>query len=194
MDGPPKGPGIERVSAILHGVWVLLFASLFTNLVELIPKAALAGLLIVIGIQLIQLAHIQLALRTGNFWIYAVTIVSVVFLNLLEGVAIGLAVAILFLLVRVVRAPIEAQPVGGEAKRWQVDIDGTLSFLLLPRLTHVFSTVPRGSDVTVNLNADYIDHSISEAISDWQTSHEATGGTVTIGEGPCEISAPVRPL
>jgi len=120
-------------------------------------------------------------LRTGNFWIYAVTIVSVVFLNLLEGVAIGLAVAILFLLVRVVRAPIEAQPVGGEAKRWRVDIDGTLSFLLLPRLTHVFSTVPRGSDVTVNLNADYIDHSISEAISDWQTSHEATGGTVTIG-------------
>jgi len=82
----------------------------------------------VIGIQLIQLAPIQLALRTGNFWIYAVTIVSVVFLNLLEGVAIGLAVAILFLLVRVVRAPIEAQPVGGEAKRWQVDIDGTLSF------------------------------------------------------------------
>jgi carbonic anhydrase len=174
--------GRTRMSAILHGVWVLLFASLFTNLVELIPKAALAGLLIVIGIQLIQLAHIQLALRTGNFWIYAVTIVSVVFLNLLEGVAIGLAVAILFLLVRVVRAPIEAQPVGGEAKRWRVDIDGTLSFLLLPRLTHVFSTVPRGSDVTVNLNADYIDHSISEAISDWQTSHEATGGTVTINE------------
>ncbi len=33
----------------LHGVWILLFASLCTNLVELIPKAALAGLLIVIG-------------------------------------------------------------------------------------------------------------------------------------------------
>ena len=101
-----------RMSAILHGVWVLLFASLFTNLVELIPKAALAGLLIVIGVQLVKLAHIQLAWRTGNSVIYIITIVCVVFLNLLEGVAIGLAVAIFFLLVRVVRAPIEARPVG----------------------------------------------------------------------------------
>lgn len=171
-----------RMSAILHGVWVLLFASLFTNLVELIPKAALAGLLIVIGVQLIKLAHIQLAWRTGNFAIYAITIVCVVFLNLLEGVAIGLAVAIFFLLVRVVRAPIEAKPVGGEAKQWQVDIDGTLSFLLLPRLTNVLSMLPQGSDVTLNLNADYIDHSVSEAISDWKAGHEATGGTVTINE------------
>ncbi|MCV7077840.1 SulP family inorganic anion transporter [Mycobacterium szulgai] len=171
-----------RMSAILHGVWVLLFASLFTNLVELIPKAALAGLLIVVGVQLIKLAHIKLAWRTGNFVIYAVTIVCVVFLNLLEGVAIGLAIAIAFLLIRVVRAPIEARPVGEEAKQWRVDIDGTLSFLLLPRLTNVLSTLPKGSDVTVNLNADYIDHSVSEAISDWKTSHEATGATVTINE------------
>ncbi|KAA1250336.1 carbonic anhydrase [Mycobacterium simiae] len=174
--------GRTRMSAILHGVWILLFASLFTNLVELIPKAALAGLLIVVGVQLVKLAHIQVAWHTGNFVIYMVTIVCVVFLNLLEGVAIGLVLAIIFLLVRVVRAPIEAKPVGDEAKHWRVDIDGTLSFLLLPRLTHVLSTLPRGSDVTVNLNADYIDHSVSEAIDDWKTAHELTGGTVTIIE------------
>lgn len=171
-----------RMSAILHGVWVLLFASLFTNLVELIPKAALAGLLIVVGVQLIKLAHIKLAWRTGNFVVYAITIVCVVFLNLLEGVAIGLAVAIGFLLIRVVRAPIVAMPVGEEATQWRVDIDGTLSFLLLPRLTKVLSTLPQGSEVTVTLNADYIDHSVSEAISDWNASHEATGGSVTIVE------------
>ncbi|QNI05920.1 carbonic anhydrase [Mycobacterium kubicae] len=184
-----------RMSAILHGVWVLLFASLFTNLVEMIPKAALAGLLIVVGVQLIKLAHIRLAWRTGNFVIYVITIVCVVFLNLLEGVAIGLAIAILFLLIRVVRAPIEARPVGGEAKQWRVDIDGTLSFLLLPRLTNVLSTLPQGSDVTLNINADYIDHSVSEAISDWKTGHEATGGTVTIVEtSPANlVSAHSRP-
>src|ERR1700755_2629955 len=61
----------SRMSAVLHGVWVLLFASLFTRLVELIPKAALAGLLIVIGVQLVKLAHIKLAWITGDFAIYA---------------------------------------------------------------------------------------------------------------------------
>lgn len=179
-----------RTSAVLHGLWILLFASLLTDLVELIPKAALAGLLIVIGIQLIKLAHVKVAVRTGNFVIYAITIVCVVFLNLLEGVAIGLAIAILFLLVRVVRAPIEARPIGGESKRWHVDIDGTLSFLLLPRLTNVLSTLPPGSEVTLNLDADYIDHSVSEAISDWKAAHEATGGTVHIIEtSPANLSS-----
>jgi carbonic anhydrase len=179
-----------RMSAILHGVWVLLFASLFTNLVELIPKAALAGLLIVIGAQLVKLAHVQLALQTGNSVIYIITILCVVFLNLLEGVVIGLAVAIFFLLVRVVRAPIEAKPVGDTTKQWQVDIDGTLSFLLLPRLTGVLGKLPKGSDVTLTLNADYIDHSISEAISDWKESHEASGGSVTINEtSPANMSS-----
>ncbi len=175
----------SRTSAVLHGVWILLFASLLTNLVELIPKAALAGLLIVIGVQLIKLAHIKVAWRTGNFAVYAITIVCVVFLNLLEGVAIGLALAIAILLVRLVRAPIEARPVatvGGESTHWHVDIDGTLSFLLLPRLTNVLSTLPPGSDVTLNMNADYLDHSVSEAISDWRTAHEATGGQVRIIE------------
>jgi carbonic anhydrase len=173
----------SRMSAILHGVWVLLFASLFTELVELIPKSALAGLLIVIGIQLVKLAHIKLAWRTGNFAVYAITILSVVFLNLLEGVAIGLGVAILILLTRLVRAPIEAKPYGGdESKHWRVDIDGTLSFLLLPRLTKVLSEMPPGSDVRLTLNADYIDEAISEAISDWRNAHEATGGVVAIVE------------
>ncbi|KLO33630.1 SulP family inorganic anion transporter [Mycobacterium haemophilum] len=172
-----------RMSAVLHGVWVLLFASLFTGLVELIPKAALAGLLIVIGAQLIKLAHVKVAWRTGNFAVYAVTIVCVVFLNLLEGVAIGLAVAIAILLTRVIRAPVEARPYGGhESKDWRVDIDGSLSFLLLPRLTKVLSTLPDGSHVTLNLNADYIDDAVSDAISDWRRAHEATGGAVVIVE------------
>ncbi len=173
----------SRISTVLHGVWILLFASLFTELVELIPKSALAGLLIVIGIQLVKLAHIKLAWRTGNFAVYVITIVCVVFLNLLDGVAIGLAVAIGILLTRLVRAPIEARPYGEDAsKHWRVDIDGTLSFLLLPRLTKVLSELPPGSDVRLTLNADYIDEAVSEAISDWRHAHEATGGTVVIVE------------
>jgi carbonic anhydrase len=173
----------SRTSAVLHGVWILLFASLFTKVVEIIPKSALAGLLIVIGIQLVKLAHVKVALRTGNFAVYVITIVCVVFLNLLEGVAIGLAVAIFILLYRVVRAPIAVQAYGeGENKNWRIDIDGTLSFLLLPRLTKVLASVPPGANVRLTLNADYIDEAVSEAISDWRKAHEATGGVVVIVE------------
>lgn len=172
-----------RMSAVLHGVWILVFASLFTNLVELIPKAALAGLLIVIGIQLIKLAHMKLAQRTGDLAVYLVTVISVVFLNLLAGVGIGFAVALGILLARVIHAHMETRPDGdAESNQWRVDIYGTLSFLSLPRLTKLVSTLPQGSHVTLTVNADYIDNAISEAIADWKRAHEATGGTVLIVE------------
>ncbi len=128
-----------RWSAVLHGVWILLFASMLTDLVELVPKAALAGLLIVIGMQLVKLAQIRMARRTGDLAVYLITVVCVVFLNLLEGVAIGLAVSIVILLWRVMRAHMEARPAefGNDAddnEDWHVELDGTLSFLSLPRL------------------------------------------------------------
>ncbi|MBS2079678.1 SulP family inorganic anion transporter, partial [Mycobacterium tuberculosis] len=54
-----------RASTIMHGFWILLFAVPFAGLVEKIPTAALAGLLIVIGIELLKPAHIETALRNG---------------------------------------------------------------------------------------------------------------------------------
>lgn len=105
----------------MHGFWILLFAVPFAGLVEKIPTAALAGLLIVIGIELLKPAHIETALRNGDLAVYLVTITSVVFLNLLHGVMIGLALAVVVTGWRVVRARIEAKPVGDG---WHVVVEG----------------------------------------------------------------------
>src|SRR5262249_20237262 len=83
-----------RASSVMHDVWVLLFTLPFAELVEEIPTAALAGLLIVIGIQLLRPAHIETAMKHRDLAVYVVTAVSVIFLNLLHGVMIGLALAI----------------------------------------------------------------------------------------------------
>ena len=175
---------ITRWSAVLHGLWILLFATLLPNLVELIPQAALAGLLIVVGMQLVKLAHMRLARRTGDFVVYLATMLGVVFLNLLEGVGIGLGISIALLLWRVTRVQMQvraAQP-DGDAPNWTVELDGTLSFLSLPRLSKQLAQIPPRARVTFTLNADYIDHAISEAIADFRRAHEATGGTVMVIE------------
>ncbi|GAC67057.1 SulP family inorganic anion transporter [Gordonia soli] len=172
-----------RASAILHGVWVLVFAVLLTALVEQIPTAALAGLLVVIGIQLVKLAHMKKALKTGDLWVYAVTVGSVVFLNLLEGVAIGLALAVALVVWRVVRADITSEPFGTEGSRqWVVRIRGSLSFLALPKLNKALTAVPEGAHVTLEIDTDFLDHAASEAIEDWKWAHEAAGGTVLVHE------------
>ncbi len=168
-----------RASTIMHGVWILLFALPFAGLVEQIPSAALAGLLIVIGIELLKPAHIETALRNGDLAVYLVTVVSVVFLNLLHGVMIGLALAVALTGWRVVRARVEATPAGDE---WHVVVEGACTFLSLPRLTGVLASVPERTTVTVHIVANYLDHAAHQAISDWQRQHHATGGKVQIND------------
>ncbi|TLG16350.1 carbonic anhydrase [Nocardia cyriacigeorgica] len=171
----------SKASAIMHGVWVLLFSVALAGLVEQIPLAALAGLLIVIGVQLVKVAHIKMAHRTGDLVVYLVTIATVVFLNLLEGVLIGLALAFALLLWRVVRVVIEAKPLPG-SDRWLVSIDGSCTFLALPKLSSTLAKVPAGVGVTVEMTVDFLDHAAYEAIIDWARQHEANGGTVDFVE------------
>lgn len=185
-----------RASAILHGVWILIFSVLLTALVEQIPMAALAGLLVVIGIQLVKTAHMKLALRTGDLWVYVITVLAVVFLNLLEGVGIGLLMAVGIVVWRVVRAQIVSEAFGTPAsKQWRIDIRGSLSFLSLPRLSKALGKVPAQSHVTVKLDTDFLDNAATEMIEDWQWAHEANGGTVVIEEvGAARlIDAPTAP-
>ncbi|WP_052688765.1 SulP family inorganic anion transporter [Williamsia herbipolensis] len=173
----------SRASTVLHGAWILVFAVLLTSLVQQIPMAALAGLLVVIGIQLVKTAHMKLALRTGDLWVYVITVLAVVFLNLLEGVGIGLAVAVAIVVVRVVRASITSAPFGTPGSRqWEIRIHGSLSFLMLPRLNKALAKVPAGAHVTMHIDADFLDNAASEMIADWQWAHEAVGGTVVIEE------------
>ncbi|ORA38050.1 SulP family inorganic anion transporter [Mycobacterium aquaticum] len=179
-----------RASAIMHGVWVLVFAVPFAGLVQLIPTAALAGLLIVIGCQLVNRAHIETARRTGDLAVYVVTILAVVFLNLLEGVLIGLALAVAFTVGRVVRTKIAAEPSGGGA--WRVVIEGSCTFLSLPKLTNALGEVPPGVPVTVELSVDFLDHAAHQTIEEWQRQHVATGGTVDIHDvGAVEMHSAV---
>jgi carbonic anhydrase len=167
-----------RASAIMHGVWVLVFAVPFAGLVQLIPTAALAGLLIVIGCQLVNRAHIETACRTGDLAVYVATIVAVVFLNLLEGVLIGLALAVALTVWRVVRTKIVAEPSGADS--WRVVIEGSCTFLSLPKLTSALGEIPPGVPVTVELSVDFLDHAAHQTIEEWQRQHLATGGTVDV--------------
>ncbi|MBF6181162.1 SulP family inorganic anion transporter [Nocardia otitidiscaviarum] len=171
-----KAGARTKVSTMLHGLWILIFSVLLVGVVQQIPKAALAGLLIVVGVQLIKLAHIRRAQRTGDLVVYAATVVGVVFWNLLLGMVVGLVLAFALLLVRVVRVSVTAAPDDGG--RWRVVVDGTCTFLALPKLTSELAKVPAGVDVTVESTVDFLDHAAYDAIEEWAKQHRSGGGTV----------------
>lgn len=172
----------SRTSAVLHGVWILVFSALFAWLIQLIPMAVLAGLLVVIGARLVKLADIKTSRRTGDLLVYVTTLGCVVFLNLLEGVLIGLALAAACVLWRILRAPMQVHEPAMPSAPWRVTIAGSCSFFALPRLNHVLHSLPEGRQVVVELNADYLDHSFREALLAWQGQYCALGGSVLLEE------------
>ncbi|GAA3726834.1 SulP family inorganic anion transporter [Plantactinospora mayteni] len=180
-----------RGSAVLHGVWVLLFAVLLVVLVERIPMAALAGLLVVVGLQLVKISDIRRVRRHRELTVYVVTALGVVVFNLLEGVLIGLVLAVVLILRRVVWAKVHAErvragPTGRE--HWSVHVEGTLSFLAVPRLSVVLGRVPPGSTVDLELVTDFLDHAAFDHLDGWVRQHETTGGRVHLDEvGPAAL-------
>lgn len=103
---------VSRNSAILHGVWVLLATGLLVAALEQIPLAALAALVMVVGVQMVSLNHIRTVTRHREVLVYAVTTISVVLLGVLEGVGIGIAVAVALALHRLTRTRITVERSG----------------------------------------------------------------------------------
>ncbi len=171
-----------RASSMFHGLWVLVFALPFAGLAEKIPMAALAGLLIVIGIQLVKITHIETARRTGDIVVYLVTVTGVVFLNLLHGVLLGLAVAVARTAWRAGHAKISAKQLG--PNDWSVAVEGSCTFLSLPRLHEALNAIPTGTAVRLRISVAFMDHAAREFIEAWQRQHEASGGSVTVEGSP----------
>lgn len=169
-----------RASAILHGVWIAVFVLLFAGLLERIPMAALAGVLVVVGLRLVSLAQIRTYVRHRELPTYLITALGVVALDLLTGVALGLAAAVLVMIWRVTRCEIRAGEVApGE---WTVTMSGTLAFVGSGRVARRLAAVPAGARVTVELYLDYLDHGAFQVIDDWREAYVKAGGAVTVRE------------
>lgn len=168
-----------QLSAILHSLWILLFVVFLGWGIEMIPLSVLAGLLVHVGIRLVDAHHIRRLVTFGEALIYLVTVTGVVILGLLPGIGVGLALAVVLLLRRLSTTNVQIE--GGEG-RHHVRIGGSMTFVGIPSLTAALQQLPKGSHVDVDLMVDFMDHAAFEALHDWRVGHERMGGTVDIDE------------
>ncbi|MBS4031814.1 MAG: SulP family inorganic anion transporter [Clostridiales bacterium] len=165
----------SRASAILHGVWILIFVALMPEVVKMIPLAVLAGLLVHTGIQLVNLHHVTELRKYQEVFVYSVTVIAIVSINLLVGLGIGFGIALIRLLWKLTRMDIK---IINQGNRWHVSIIGTLTFAGIPKLTSQLAKIPPGEEVEVSLALRYLDHAGCEALHSWQESYEKFGGRV----------------
>lgn len=168
-----------QLSAMLHSVWILLFVLFLGTGIEMIPLSVLAGLLVHVGIRLVDAHHIRKLMTFRQAMVYVVTVGGVVVLGLLPGIGLGLALAVAGLLLRLSKTNVEVEAADG---RYHVRINGSMTFVGIPSLTAALEKIPAGTHVDVDLMVDFMDHAAFEALHSWRVSHERIGGVVDIDE------------
>ncbi|MFF1807892.1 SulP family inorganic anion transporter [Streptomyces sp. NPDC058251] len=179
---------VSRNSTMVHGVFVVVAALLMVPILELIPLASLAALVMAVGIQMVSLHHIRTVTRHREVLVYAVTTLGVVVLGVLQGVALGVSVAVGVALNRLARTRITHEEKEGVH---YVRVRGQLTFLAVPRLSRALHLIPQGADTVVELDGSFMDHAAYESLHDWRNAHFAGGGAVELtGRAGTRIAEP----
>lgn len=173
--------GRTKMSAISHGALLLLSVLFIPLLLNKIPLACLAAILLVTGYKLANIGLFKKMWHHGKdqFIPFAVTVLAVVFTDLLKGVAIGMLVGIFYILRNNLRNPyfykIEKT---ANKKIITIRLAQEVSFLNKAAIQEILGQIPQESDVIIDgTDARYIDKDVLEIIDNFK--HNAfTKGTI----------------
>jgi carbonic anhydrase/SulP family sulfate permease len=153
-----------RLSAIIHGVLLVVCVFALPTVLNRIPLSALAAILVVTGFKLAHPSIFRKMWKEGanQFVPFAVTVTAIVLTDLLLGVIIGLSVSLLFLLQSSLRRGmtiIEEEHASGMVHR--VELANQVSFLNRAALQDTLGRYGRGDQVVIDARTtDYIDPDI----------------------------------
>jgi MFS superfamily sulfate permease-like transporter len=171
-----------RLSAVLHGGWLLLAVVAFAFVLNEIPTSVLAAILVYTGYKLVNVAQIRKISEFGKqeLAIYFVTLFGVVAIDLLTGVILGFALATLKLVYTFSHLEIRREH-DVETNRIDLWLTGSATFFSIPQLSKALESSPFGSEVHIHVEAlDYIDHACLEMLSSWEKLHQSTGGSLIV--------------
>ncbi|MFI9048592.1 SulP family inorganic anion transporter [Streptomyces sp. NPDC053427] len=162
-----------KVSRVLHGGWLLLFAAAFPAALGVVPVAALAGVLVHAGWKLIPLRDLRPMWREhrGEAVVLLVTAIAIVTVNMFEGVLIGLLLAVAKTAWETSHVHLEIDDPEGEGPV-VVRALGNATFLRLPKLLDQLEALPRDRDVELDLSGlRHLDHACGAALTNWAEQH-----------------------
>jgi MFS superfamily sulfate permease-like transporter len=159
-----------KASAIMHGVLLLLSVILIPMLLNKIPLASLAAILITVGYKLVKPSLVISMYRKGTdqFIPFIVTILAILFTDLLIGIGIGIATGIIFVLKTNFHKALFCV---SEDNNYLIRLTKDVSFLNKALLRQTFHNIPDGSFVIIDgSRSAFIDQDILELINDFRES------------------------
>lgn len=172
----------SRASTMLHGVWMLVAVLLLPGLLKLVPVSALAALLVFTGLRLMNLNSLKLIARHGQLEvvIFFVTFLTTIGLGLMRGVLVGVVLTFLKLVYQHTHLIIREEV---EPDTHHIYLEGSASFLRLPRLIKALTAIDPNSGQQVILHVhglQHLDATSIEYLMTWENRFVKAGGKLIV--------------
>ena len=171
------GGAKTRISAIFHGILLLIAVFLGGPLLNLIPLSCLAAVLIMVGYKLAKPSIFKKTFKDGwsQFIPFIVTVLGIIFTDLLKGIALGTVVGILYVLYTNFQTTFH---VIRDGRKVTIVFEKDLFFLSKPQLKEALGTLEPGDEVLIDgSKAGFIDHDIYNMLHDYKETAKVQGIT-----------------
>lgn len=169
----------SKGSAIFHGILLLVSVALLAPVLNHVPLAVLASILLVVGYKLAKPALFRemYALGFSQFMPFMVTVAAILITDLLTGVLLGLAVGVLVVLQRSYEnshwVDIQERDDAERVHHVQVRLGENVTFLSRGVILQQLNDIPDGSHVIIDMSRTLaIDHDVREILDDFRDSAE----------------------
>ena len=168
--------GRTKLSAILHGVLILVCVATIPRVLNLIPLATLASILFVVGYKLAKPALFAAMYRSGweQFAPFMATVVGILATDLLRGIGIGLAVSIVIVLYHNMRNPFTLSQHAPGSDEYRIRLAEEVSFLNKGRILQQLQLIPERSRVVIDATeSKIVDFDVREILRDFRAGAPA---------------------
>ncbi len=167
--------GKTKASAIIHGFLLLISVVLIPGLLNMIPLSVLAAVLLIVGFKLAKPSNFVAIYRQGwkQFVPFIVTVLGIIFTNLLAGIALGLAVGIVIILYKSYQNShflhIQDEETDGH-HNVKMTLAEEVTFFNKGAILKELDQLPEGSNLELDVTKTrYLDYDIVEILEDYVT-------------------------
>lgn len=177
--------GKSKLSAIVHGLLLLISIALIPNLLNMVPLAVLASILFVVGFKLAKPMLFKEMYKLGwaQFIPFVATILGIVFTDLLIGIGIGFGISLVILLKNSYKNShfLHQEQDEVDSKKIKMTLAEEVTFLNKGAILKALNELPEGTELTIDMSKSTdIDYDVMEIIENHIKSSEKKGISVTI--------------
>ena len=164
--------GRTKMSAILHGFLLLISVILIPNLLNKIPLSVLASVLFIVGYKLAKPALFVDMYRLGwkQFTPFVVTVLGIVFTDLLIGIALGLSVGVVVILIKSFQNShfLHIEDHSNGAHKIKMTLAEEVTFFNKGAILKELDSLPHNSSLELDVTKTrYLDNDIIEILEDF---------------------------